>query len=169
MAGKPIERAFKERIRQIGGEKVLFERIANGETLAAIGKDFQISRWIVSKVLKRTPELEVQFRAAYRAQAAAHAERGLEILDEVPTDAGMPQVANARNRAEYRRWLAKVSDKSAYGNEAGTSVTVGVLHLDALKAKGRPPGVLVEVRQEASEDDPDELSNPSGNGGLLGA
>jgi len=138
MAGRPVERALKEAIRQTGGEDALYERIADGETLSSIGAQFGVSRHLIHHVLTRTEVQKRKYQEARVASAGAHADKAGEVLD-VPKDAEMPQVAAARNRSEYHRWIAQVHDPAQYGKqEPGVQVNIANLHLDALKATGRP-------------------------------
>jgi Bacteriophage Sf6, terminase small subunit-like len=138
MAGMPIYRALKERVREAGGEGVLFERIASGENLTAIGKTYGVSRFLIAKLLKRTPQLKAKYHEAQRQAAGAHADKAGEVLD-LPDDAPMPQVAAARNRSEYHRWMAMVADRATYGKgEGDAALSIGELHLHALQATGRP-------------------------------
>lgn len=138
MAAQPVYRALKERVRLSGGEQPLLDRLASGETLTSIGRDFGVSRQLISKLLKRTPQLKVKYHEALRESAGAHADKSGEVL-AVPPTASMPQVAAARNLSEHHRWMAIVTDRSTYGKpKEGQPVTIGELHLHALQATGRP-------------------------------
>lgn len=70
-----------------------------------------------------------------RARAShLHVETALEIVDEPQHDAA--GVSRAASRARQRNWMAERQNRKGYGQDKGVSVSisVGSLHLDALRA-----------------------------------
>lgn len=72
---------------------------------------------------------------AARARAShGYAEESIEILDGYAADS--TDVSRAQSRARGRQWLAERWNSAKYGNQKGVSVSVsiGSLHLDALRS-----------------------------------
>jgi transposase len=120
------------------GEDVVFEWIAGGATMKSIAAELGRSVGLVYQWIHQTPEREEKFRQARKMAGFAHAETGLEIVDQ---DALTPAAVhrNAR-RAAYRQWLAERYNREAFGEAAKETVqvTLNIAHLQALQAFGGP-------------------------------
>lgn len=138
MAGTPFKKVVRERIRVKGGYSPIFERIASGETLTSIAKDFDCSRQFLRKLLTENEKLATIFHNSQRDAAHALVDDGMQILDDSAVD--RDAIALAKARAEYRKWLAGMYDKETFGEKAqGVQLNIGQLHLQALAAIPAPP------------------------------
>ncbi len=145
MASRPKLRALRARMKELGGEDaVFFERVAAGDTLQSIADDLGVNRgmlhWYTRPVVQRE-----KYAIARKLSAEARAEQGLAIIDSVAEDENgkqldptSAQVQAANYRAAYRLKLAAAADPEQYGDkkEAGVTINVQSLHLDALRSSG---------------------------------
>lgn len=152
MAGSPIWKRIKAKIAAAGGVEFLCARIADGASLTELGRQFGTTRHYVYRYIKGVGgEVGLRMYAeAKKERASALVDEGLDILD-APAEDG-PAVSRAKNRAEFRRWLASVANRAEYGapdklGPGGVTVNVQNLHLSALQAAGTPPAL------EAGESD----------------
>lgn len=155
---------MKAQIEAWGGEDVVFERIASGETIESITNDLGVSRSMLYWWRGRPDSAKGRkWQEARKRSAEARAEQGLRIVDEVAVDADgkmrdptIAQVKAAQNRADYRWKLAATADPETYGDkrEAAVVVNVNALHLDALRSvgmAGRELGVVDVPQLESGE------------------
>lgn len=144
MPGRPFRTTTLKKINSVGGWSAILDRIASGEFIAVIARDIGCSRSYLSKLLHENVEIADLFSQAQRDAAAAHAEEGADILDNVPAD--RDEIMKAKARADYRRWLATVYDRKTFGEPTQqTQVNIlsyGQLHLDALRAQPLPVPVV---------------------------
>lgn len=136
--------ALEERIEELGGEDVaVFQRLANGEKIEAIANDLGCSRPFLYVWRKRKGHRDrriEKWQDAMRVRALSKAEEGENILDamaEDGTELTSAKVGLARERANYKKWLAGKLDPEQFGDQhSGVQVAlnVGSLHLNALKA-----------------------------------
>jgi hypothetical protein len=154
MPGTPIKNKMIADIQKLGGDDALIERIAGGETITKIASELGISRPFLSGHLNRNPLLQQKLAVAKKARAESHADEMLRLADEVTADPN--QINKAKNQIEVRKWLAGVDDPERYGSKAGgVQITVGALHLDALRK------VQIELAEPnvidgtATEENPD--------------
>lgn len=140
MAAKPIERYVKRQIQEQGGWPRILERIASGETIAAIARTLlrpdqvAISRNMLSMMLHADPERSAQVRVAQIEGASAMVDQGLQLVDGAPCDRDSVNKANLQ--AQLRLKVAGFIDRAAWGeNKAGVNVSVSVnaMHVDALR------------------------------------
>jgi hypothetical protein len=118
-------------IEAAGGEGALVDRIANGETLAAVALSLDCSRGLLSTYLNRDEGRRAILSRARGTSADAMAEETLTLAD-----AATPATERvARLQIEQRRWLASKYLPDTYGEKAPASLTINVntLHLEALK------------------------------------
>jgi hypothetical protein len=115
------------------------------------------------------------FLDAQRDAGFAHAEAGLEILDGVPATASREEVALAKERSGYRKWLASKLDKETFGDTPLAQINIplsfGDLHLQAMRAplpkKNLPaptsgPALLPPVKEaDIITEKPDGPQNPA--------
>jgi len=164
MASNPFLRLIWQRVRERGGWSPILERIADGESLTKIAKDFGCSRHTMYKLLHKQDALWSLFRKARFESAWAHAEEGTEILDALarPNADGSSRVvtrediALARERVSQRRWLAQSFDRETFGIQTpqqGDTTSIGTLHLQVLMAAAREqPKQLAPVAQPQAVD-----------------
>jgi len=133
MASQPFKRAFIRQVKERGGWSVIFDRIAAGETLASIAKDYGCSRSWLSRLLNEDQQRKALLQVAKQEGAGAHAEEALRIVDEAPVERDALQ--KARLQVEHRRWMAGVYDREQFGDPTTPEVqiNIGALHLDALR------------------------------------
>ncbi len=86
MASQPFKRAFVTQVKERGGWSVIYDRIASGETLAAIAKDYGCSRSWLSRILNEDERRKELLQTAKREGAGAHAEEALRLVDEAPAE-----------------------------------------------------------------------------------
>ena len=80
--------------------------------------------------------------------ADALVDDGLEILDEPAMGITSAEVQLRRGRADYRKWLASVRNRTDYGDhgtDVNVNIDIGQLHLDALRHAGS--AVVLERRE----------------------
>lgn len=123
------------------GEAAVFERIAAAETVGKVAESFGVARSSFYGWVKRGgDERRAAFEDARRQSADAHAENALRILDEASSKS-TAEVTLARAKSDVRKWLATCFNRAQYGDpgvnvKVDNVVSIGQLHLDALKANG---------------------------------
>jgi predicted transcriptional regulator len=153
MPGRPALHKLAERIADAAAavgaspDEYVCSLVADGESVKQVAGRFGVSRSMVYDWLRMDPtgEREQRFQDARRASAEVHADRAGEVLEELdPLIVTAPMVQLANSRSNYYRWMAEVRDREAYGSKPSVAVNVslGSLHLDALRQAGR-----VEVLQ----------------------
>ena len=129
-----MKRRLLADIEKSGGIEKLIERIADGETMTSIAKDYNVSRRMLSHTLNKNPENKALLEYAKRERSHAYAEQALDIVDRV--DASPNEITKAREQANMRRWLAGCENPENYGQrQNAVTINVGDLHLDALTKK----------------------------------
>jgi hypothetical protein len=128
----------------VGGWPNILERIEGGETIAQIGHSFAVSRGFFARLLYEERERRERVLQARKTAADALVDGAQEILDSA--SATQYELQRAKLRAEFRVWLASKLNRELYGDGKPTQkwVTLGELHLDALRARPttdspRPP------------------------------
>jgi hypothetical protein len=143
--GRPELEALSESVRLAGGEDYMFGRIADGDSVLKIMKDFGLSRAMWYRWLDLEPETRrARYAEAQKLSADAYAETAGDILDVLSNKDGVtsPEVQLASARAGHRKWLASVRNKDVYGdakNLLTVNLNVADLHLDALRQHGVMP------------------------------
>lgn len=134
------------------------ERVAAGTTTKALAQeisesmDFQVDYSMLIRHLSAIFGAEATDSALDSARArASHVfvEDALEIVDEPQYDA--PGVSRAASRARQRTWMAERYNRKQYGSDKGVSVTVtvGLLHLQALQAvPARVAATIIESTEQ---------------------
>ena len=135
MAGRPALRKVEAQIRKLGGETYIFERIAAGETIAAVADSLNISRPVLSTWCNQDKRRDALTHAR-RIAAGTLAEETLRIADQ---DLDPDQVQAAKLRIDTRKWLAARMAPETWGEQRGPTVAIQIngLHLDALRQGGR--------------------------------
>lgn len=148
MPGQPKMRALTQKIDELErGEDEIFERIADGEFMGKIAQSLGVSRPMLYYWIKKGgEERQEKFDTAKQISADTLVEDGMEILDS-PLDFGdhSGEPALRKARAAYRQWLASKRNRKDYGDDKQPGVnvhlSVGELHLDALRRHGTPQRV----------------------------
>ncbi len=142
---------ISKKIESLGGDEWFFGRIINGDTMAAIAETVECSRPFLYQWLDlKREERRAALPAARRLSADAHVEGGQELLDRLAgTDATSSEVSLTIARARYRQWRASRYNRELYGEPRpglDVSISIGQLHLDALRAKGAMEVPEAEVK-----------------------
>lgn len=148
MPGSPQKRQAIQTIEERGGYLPICRRIADGETLADVARDYNTSRSVIQQWFARDPERREALRRARVLAASAFADQAITIADTA--DAQNVQVAKLR--IETRRWLASRMDPEQYGERPTTAVQVniGALHLDSLRKVNTTPELTVSASESTS-------------------
>ena len=153
MPGQPKWHAFLARMERGGGDEVVLEKVANGQTLLSLARELGVSRWTLRRYLKQTSERWERYQQALRLSAAMLAEEALEMA-EAADPSSYVGVQRAKLEAETCRWLASVRDPVNYGKAPARSIgnaDIGSLHLEALRKHGGPEA------QAARPDPPERM------------
>jgi hypothetical protein len=125
-------------VQEMGGDSVILDRVAAGESVSAIMRDFAgISRSQFYFWIKMNPERQDAWAAAKEASSHALVDAALEIVDEdvvTPAD-----VSRNKNRVDFRKWLAGKRNRPEYGDqpmEVNVGLSLGEGFLQALKERG---------------------------------
>jgi len=172
-------RRLRTEIQDRGGPEYICGRIADGERIGDIAKDFDISRRMLymwrDKIDRENGNraLKEMWEEAVALSAEADVERSLENFDrldrvvEVVTDEDgnvidhvrripdSAEVTLATGRAKFNQWLAARKDPQKYGDRTRVDVThnLGDLHLQALEDAKRlnRPTTEAETAEENQE------------------
>ena len=146
---RPLMRALKIRIGEMGGYSVILNRIADGETLQDICHEYGVTRNLLSQCLNKNKRVRPLLDEARKIAAHAYAEKALKAVESAPIS--RDHIAKAKEVASMYKWLAQVYDRETFGEQSqqpNQTIIVGQLHLDALRAQPRVP--FVELKQVAS-------------------
>lgn len=152
MPGRPLTGLVREALRRravhdIGDDASeldgLVAYLESGGTLSALADEMTrdlgvaVSRSLLSYVAQRLEDdAPARLTAARRAGAAAHVETAMQIVDDADTSR-RETVQHAKMRSDVRLWIAERTDSANFGasTKVTGSLTVGQLHLDALRAR----------------------------------
>lgn len=123
-----------------------FEWIASGNTLTKLadelsaGLGIPVSRETVRRALaigEDDQRVERRLREARAEGASVLADEAREIVDAVPED--RDAIAKAKLRSDVRQWLAGKWNRDQYGEQkpSGIQISIGQLHIDALRQSAR--------------------------------
>ncbi len=157
-ARRPFKRKMLELIRDRGGFAPILERIAAGETLKSIAKDYGCSPSFMHYLctFPHGSKRNELYREARRASATAHMEAALEIVDTVPLD--RDAIARAKLQVEHRRVMAAAFDRELFGDTKNGPAVVfnaGELYMQALQSPVTSGPALPAKEADLLEDDPD--------------
>jgi hypothetical protein len=142
--------------------------IASGKTILDLARDLAtqmgepISREIVSHYLNTFSEDAKQRIAAARiAGAHALAEEAKEIVDDA--EVSREGISHAKLRADTRFWIAERWNRDELGGAKGAqiNVSIGQLHLDALRTRAARPPVTATVPAPTAIVDAEVLELPA--------
>lgn len=155
MAANPIQRHILRTVSERGGWGPIVDRIASGETVAQIAKDFHrpdgipISRAFFSILLHKDPERSKRVYEARTEGAAAMVDHALTLVDAAPAD--RDSVNKAKVQAETRLKIAGLIDRPNWGEQKqqlNVQVNVADLHLDALRTRQLGAGAVIREMTE---------------------
>jgi len=110
----------------------LLAYMENGGRLSRLASDLNVSRFLLDRWVKGTPERASQFSRARARGADALVDEGGDLLDRATRD----DVAVANARAGWRKWLAGKVNPEEWGESKQGAPLIGSLHLHA--ALSRP-------------------------------
>jgi transposase-like protein len=142
MAGRPKQRADMVKLGE--HEDAIFEALDEGKTQSAIAAEIGVMRSSLTRWLNANAERKAALHEARTLASEGLAEETLEIADAVK-GIDNAEVQSAKLRIETRMKLAAVWNPERYGErQAGLTINVGSLHLDALRqAQAALPAVEV--------------------------
>ena len=116
-----IERWEQERV---GAEEVIFQRVAEGETLKQICKSRRWPYSVVARWVGETPEVMKAYEFALRLWADSLAVETVDLADGTdPTEVGLGKL-----KTDVRMKLASRLDRARYGDKVEVSGTVNHAH-----------------------------------------
>lgn len=113
------------------------ERIANGDTIAAIAKDFGCSRWPLVDALTAAPDMRHRYARAREQQQEAHVDRAMMLAEAVAeTPGGGDRVQAYRLLVDTIKWRAARFYPKQFGDRVdvtsgGEKLQPGVVALPA--------------------------------------
>lgn len=145
-------------------EDAILVAVAELGALGKVARRFGVTRAAVQAWIRTDPgRIRPLIQEARRQAADLLAEEAGEVLEnaaQVIEGVRMPlssaDVSLANSKSNYLRWLAGIYDeqyRDKKGAGVNVQVTVGQLHLDALKAHGVRRAPVVEVSVEADGSD----------------
>lgn len=121
-------------------EEYLLDRVASGDTLVKIGRDYDVSRDTVRKFFAQTDERWAEYQRVWKLSAHADSEIALEEVEStsglLPADV---QKANAIARVREKR--AAVKDREVFGEkpaELNVNIGLGELMLPVMRELAGP-------------------------------
>lgn len=153
MAGRPKLRRLEKHISELGGDHVVFDRLANGDTMEEVAASFRgllpdspdfPCRTMMYHWIHQNEEREKRWKQA--KAIAAHSL--IDYVDEMYEEAGKnPPATSAaastlKQRAGWAKWKAEKWNRDFYGEQPAqheVNVNFGDLHLDALRKRGQMP------------------------------
>lgn len=154
MAGRPKLRSLKLRIIETGGYEALLDRIASGTTLRELSNIYATSPQQLSLLLNK-PEWKDKFDEAKRVAANVRVEDAFAGVQKA-----MPEDVNVKRlQFEAAMKLATVFDRPTFGEQKQSvqvNLSIGDLHLQALKQVNQGITIDAEVITPAIEQDEDD-------------
>jgi hypothetical protein len=151
MAGRPKLRSLKLRIAETGGYETLLDRIASGTSMRRLAEDYVTSPSQLAFLLKK-PEWNDKFMMAKAIAAGVQVEDAFEGVKRA-----MPEDVNVKRlQFEAAMKLAGVFDRATFGEQkqqVQVNLSIGDLHLQALKQVGQGITIDAEVVTPAIESD----------------
>lgn len=144
MPGNQIEMKMWADIDAAGGVERILQRIADGETMKQIADTFGVSRSFLSWKINGMDGMKERILQARRGRAEKLAEETLTLADNVGTT-NPTEIKKVAEQIKVRQWLAGVDDPDRFGaKQAQVNITVGGLHLDALRKVQAEPAQVIE-------------------------
>lgn len=140
MTGRPMLRDLARRIEDQGGDAVILDRIADGDTITKIARDWDVSRRMIYDWIHLDEEREQAWAKAKTMSADALVDQAADALESAPATPTNADVSLIDKRVNFKKWLAAKRDRDQYGEEEKRGVEVNVnlqeLHLNALREAG---------------------------------
>lgn len=134
-------------------KRILCERVANGELVAAVCQELGIHRSMPWRWTQNDPQFRDDYTRARENQAHAMAEDVILMADDesIPAD-------SRRVRVDARKWLTSKIAPKLYGDEKHHTVDISVsgLYLTALQANQAKPAQLTAGDEIVVEPLPDD-------------
>lgn len=131
---KSEKAALLQRIEDVGGVEALLVRFAEGDSLQTLANAFRCRPSHISAIL-RSDKWREKYEQAKKLKAEMAIERGIDVVrNATPETVGV-----AKLTWEAQKWLAGKMDPEAFGEKQQplVNISVGSLHLDALRAVNR--------------------------------
>jgi len=152
-------------VRANGGDGWVFTMVADGMAMTEVAKALGCSRpYVYSWINAGGEERKRGYQEARKLSAAAKEEQGEEILTDLHKNRPVgglesSDVSLAVARSNYAKWQAEIRDRENYGGKGqiAVNVSIGSLHLDALRARGPRTAVAVPVEEPVLELAPAEV------------
>lgn len=153
MPGRPVLRKFSAHVEEAGGDHVILDRIAAGDYVTEIAREWGVSRYTLYAWRDDGGEERVEaWNHARELSAEAHVEDAEKILfEDAPPGISSAEVSLRKEQANFKRWLASKRNREEYGDDrqaVNVNVTAGTLHLEALQEHGTLP---------PEEDEPEQI------------
>jgi hypothetical protein len=157
---------ISKKIDDLGGDDWFFDHIIDGKKMQWIADQLGCSRPLLYRWLDEKDHRREALKEARKLAAHTHVEDADASFDDLDlTTVTSAQVQMVTSRANYKKWLASCSNREEYGTDkvgVQVNLSVGDLHLDALRVKGGPPPVAevmpVEVAGEIEGEVHDSVS-----------
>jgi len=174
--GRPMLREMEATVLAHGGDAWIFTMVADGMALKEVAAQLGCSRpYLYTWINAGGEDRKRAYAEARKLSAVAKEEQGEEILQDLhecgAVELKAPEVTLAVARSKYAQWQAEIRDREQYGGKGqiAVNVSIGSLHLDALRARG--PGYVAvaapvevplelapaEVVEDSEEEDIHEL------------
>ena len=137
---RELLKLFSRQVAKEGGDDVILNRIAAGDTIKEIADDYNVSRTFMYTWRKQSPERIAAWDQAMEDSADAAVDKAQEIMTH-ESEAILPGEARDRkDRADFFLKLAKLRNARKYGaqksNDVNINFNTGNLHLTALEESG---------------------------------
>ena len=102
MAGRPGLQRLSGQVERRGGDRVIFDAIADGRSMCSIAEEFNCSRSLVYRWLNMESERKDAWREARRLSAHALVEQAGELLDSAEEIVGITSTHHRTNQPMWR-------------------------------------------------------------------
>jgi hypothetical protein len=128
---------------------VILDRIAAGDFLTTIAKDWDVSRQLLYQWVRMSEERTAEYKRAKALGADGLVEGAHEDLENASTVSAQ-HFARDKAKSEFKKWLAGKRDREQYGDtpaQHNVNVNLGLVHLQALRegARVEPVEVPAEI------------------------
>jgi len=154
VAGRALRKKILNHFQAAGGSDILYDRIASGETIASMARDFGCSRAYMSRTLNEVPDYVRALAKARKDCADTLVEEGLEMVDALGADSTTSEIAATREKVNFRKFMAGAYNAARYSTKPDTNVTLSIseLHLDSIRKHNTSMKVV-------SEREPEQIQN----------
>lgn len=174
MAGSPKKRAFKEQLvataKTAGVEPLeyVLRRIEDGELATELAEELGASYGVLKRWVNAQPDGRARWQDAMKERTDVLAEQTvIEARKLQGTEVTKEEIAASKLLIEQLTFLAKSHNRQVYGNDAAqvnVNVSVGGLHLDALRQTRALALAHVTPQLESGEPDVEVVKGESPEG-----